>query len=298
MDKVTKIFTFDIKEINEEDHSFWAIASTETPDRSNDVIEAAGWELENFKANPVVPWAHDYYSPPVGKAVDIKIEGGKLFFKVQFAVEEYEFAATIFKLYKGGYLKAFSVGFIPKAHEAIRSEPDDDGYQRLLGFRFKRQELLEISAVPVPANPEALALAAKAGIDVEPVQKWLTDAVNMALCKGFAGEEDKGAEEAETPPETPVTEEKAGAVLSTANKKALSDAVALIQGVVDSATPEDGKSVEPPVPDAPETPEPTEQERDIARYDEIMSKDMDMTAEEFAEAEAIFEKHQAIIQAR
>lgn len=293
-EKQRKIFNCEIKEVNDQEYTMWAVASTEVPDRMGDIIEAAGWELESYKANPVVLWAHDYSMPPIGKSVDVKVEGGKLYLKIQFAVEEDDFAGKIFRLYKGGYLRAFSVGFIPKEREAIRSEPDENGYQRLLGYRFKRQELLENSAVPVPANPEALALAAKAGIDVEPVQKWLTDAVNMALCKGFAGEEDKGAEEAEPP----AVKEKAGAVLSSANKKALTDAVALIQGVVDSATPEDGKSVEPPVPDTPETPEPTEQERDIARYDEIMSKDLDMTADEFAEAEAIFEKHQAIIQAR
>lgn len=292
--KQRKIFNCEIKEINEQDNSMWAVASTEAPDRMGDVIEADGWELENFKANPVVPWAHEYSSPPVGKALETKVENGRLYFKPKFAVDEYPFAKIIFDLYKGGYLRAFSVGFIPKEREAIRSEPDENGYQRVTGWRFKRVELLEISAVPVPANPEALALAAKAGIDVEPVQKWLTDAVNMALCKGFAGEEDKSTEEAEPP----TAEEKTGAVLSAANKKALSDAMGLIKGVLDSAMPEDADKPGKSADDQPEPPEPTEQERDIARYDEIMSKDMDMTAEEFAEAEAIFEKYQAIIQAR
>ena len=117
-----------------------------------------------------MPWGHDYYNPPIAKAVEIGLKDGKLMFKPKFAtVEELstdpsnpsewaKFVDTIFKMYKGGYLRAFSVGFIPKEME---------------GDTFLKQELLEISAVTVPSNPNALALAYKEGIIDDSERKLL-----------------------------------------------------------------------------------------------------------------------------
>ncbi len=74
--------------------------------------------------------------------------------KLQFATaEEYPFADTIYKLYKGGYLRAFSVGFDP-----VESK-DLGGWAQ----EYLKQELYEVSCVTVPANPEALMKAVEAG---------------------------------------------------------------------------------------------------------------------------------------
>ncbi|MBA4406987.1 hypothetical protein C0389_06910, partial [bacterium] len=99
-------------------------------------------------------WAHKYDEPPIGKVEKIKVENGKLLFKPKFATkEEYEFADTIFKLYKGGYLSAFSVGFDPK--EWANKESKDGTFT---GREYFKQELLELSGVPVPCNQEALQM--------------------------------------------------------------------------------------------------------------------------------------------
>lgn len=148
-EKMLRTLSFEITSLNDDDHSFVAIASDETVDRHGEVVEQSSWDLANFKANPVVPWGHDYFSPPVAKATEIEVVDGKLMFRPKFAVDEYPFAQTIYNLYKGGYLRAFSVGFIPKEMD---------------GNRFKECELLEISAVTVPSNPAALALAYKEGV--------------------------------------------------------------------------------------------------------------------------------------
>ena len=65
-------------------------------------------------------------------------------------------ARIAYGLYKGGFLNAVSVGFIP-----VRWE---DGSEKL-GYRRKyiEQELLEVSAVAIPANPDALALGLRSG---------------------------------------------------------------------------------------------------------------------------------------
>ena len=55
-----------------------------------------------------------YYA--IGKATNVGIDPTKkaLVFDIQFATEEYEFAKTVYNLYKGGFLNATSVGFMIK----------------------------------------------------------------------------------------------------------------------------------------------------------------------------------------
>ncbi len=145
---------FQLKSLNDEERTIEFVGSTKAKDRYGDVIEQAGWEIGNFLGNPVVPWGHDYSMPPVAKALEVGIKDGDLVFKAQFATkDEYEWADTIYKLYKGGYLRAFSVGFIPLEY--------DGNWE--VGYTFTKCELLEVSCVTVPANPEALVLAYKEG---------------------------------------------------------------------------------------------------------------------------------------
>ena len=68
---------------------------------------------------------------------------------VEFASPEvYEFADQIYRLITAGYIKAGSVGFVP-----LEFKFSD---RRQGGIDFKRQELLEFSICPVPANANAL----------------------------------------------------------------------------------------------------------------------------------------------
>jgi hypothetical protein len=67
-------------------------------------------------------------------------------------------------------MSATSVGFMSHKSEWIESEDEDGEGEKdnskpdlKPGKRFKKQELLELSAVPVPANPEALIQARAAG---------------------------------------------------------------------------------------------------------------------------------------
>jgi HK97 family phage prohead protease len=144
------VIPFVMKSLNEDARTMEFIGSTATEDRYGDSITQAGWVLENFLKCPVVPWGHNYNEPPVAKALEVGLRDGNLAFKAQFATaEEYAFADTIFKLYKGGYLRAFSVGFRPIEYEGNWED----------GYVFTKCELLEVSCVTVPANPEALVLA-------------------------------------------------------------------------------------------------------------------------------------------
>ncbi len=152
---LNKIITCEVKEVAPRVLEF--IASTEDKDRQGDIIRASGWKLDNYLKNPVFQWAHDYSQPPIGKAVKVWVQGKKLMTQVEFADRDtYEFADTIYRLYKGGFLKAVSVGLTPKNWEG---KSGDDDSPKWSGNVFIEQELLEVSGCPVPANPEALATA-------------------------------------------------------------------------------------------------------------------------------------------
>lgn len=185
---------FEVKEVEGQDRVLQFVGSDETPDRDNDIIEVAGWELANYRKNPVFLWAHDYRFPPIGRAVRVAKEDGKLLFDIEFPPEGvFPFADLVYNLYKGKFLRATSVGFIPKKWE-IR---DDDELKDLpewqRGRRYKRQELLELSAVPVPANPNALINARSLGYVTDDQAEALADFMNGKLgcstkaCKAIEG---------------------------------------------------------------------------------------------------------------
>lgn len=140
--------------------------STESPDRSADIVRADGWLLEAYRKNPVILWAHDYSVPVIGRAPTLIVEGGAL--KAQGAEftprEVNPFGFMIGQLYEGGWMHAVSVGFAPRKWAWREDETQ--------GCEYQQQELLEWSAVPVPANADALISAKSAGVDLAPLRSW------------------------------------------------------------------------------------------------------------------------------
>lgn len=155
MKLVHKTLDCQLGQLDDQTRTFWAVASTDQVDRQGDSIDAAGWDFANFLNNPVIAWAHDYNQPPVAKALELRVENGRLLFLAQFpTAEEYPFADTVWRLYKGGYMRAFSVGFAP-LQSRVESRVIDG--RAVAGNHYLKQELYEISCVTLPANPEALA---------------------------------------------------------------------------------------------------------------------------------------------
>jgi HK97 family phage prohead protease len=134
------------------------ISSDETADRYNEIISASGWELVSYLKNPVFQDSHDYSSitRTIGKAAITEVRGDKLFQRIHFAVDANPLAKIAYALYKGGFLNAVSVGFVP-----VKWQNGDSttGYTR----KYTKQILLETSAVAIPANPNALQLAFESG---------------------------------------------------------------------------------------------------------------------------------------
>lgn len=133
--------------------------STGSVDREQDRIFIAGWDLANFRRNAVVLWSHDAERLPIGRAFDVRIEDAALKASVEFIPEDTpeggQFAESVFRLAKQGFIAATSVGFRPIKWEytSDKSRGADDWFP---GIDFEEQELVEFSIVTVPANPEAL----------------------------------------------------------------------------------------------------------------------------------------------
>lgn len=140
--------------IDKETGAFEVIASTGDVDRDREVIDPKGWDLTNFKKNPIILWAHNYSELPIGVAEKIEMTDRGLIIKGRFASEEANpKAQQVKRLYEEGIQKAVSVGFI-----ALERDPEDSSI-------ITKAELLELSFVPVPSNPNSLALAMEKGFD-------------------------------------------------------------------------------------------------------------------------------------
>lgn len=149
------------------DNRLRAYASTITPDRDKEIIlpDAYTEFKDVFMKNPVLLKFHDYWSESVGKIVDLTHDDFGMIMEVEFAPTEEgrKFAS----LYKGGYMNAFSIGFIPKQW----TSPDDgDAVMMMSKFGLNKADIrriftsiepLEVSCVPVPANRDAIVLQAK-----------------------------------------------------------------------------------------------------------------------------------------
>lgn len=176
------------------------VGSDDSVDRHGDRINPKGWDLKNYKKSPVILLNHDYGSMPVGKAIDVRIEDNKLVFDIEFS-KTYDVAIQAFNLIKEGIWKAWSVGFLVK--EWARSGED---------YTINKAELLELSLVTVPANPNALT----------PKQLGMVEAFTKAVEETKPPEskpaeeivEDKPAEEVVEPVE-PTIEEKMAALDKT-----------------------------------------------------------------------------------
>jgi hypothetical protein len=266
------------------------ISSDATLDRYGEIITPAGWHLDTYRRNPVFQNAHNYGDImfTLGRALitelrssppphSLSSSGGEgrgeeartlstrnpqpstyLFQRIQFAVDTNPIAKIAYGLYKGHFLNAVSVGFIPlrwqdhpasslaapehseggsssltpaasapepspvgpAAPERVEGAPDPtaavparppaghplpsdgrgvrgegcavtgEGSGQIRGEGPRRiyveQELLEVSAVSIPANPNALALALKSGALEKSDLQDTADLINYTLSAAHA----------------------------------------------------------------------------------------------------------------
>jgi len=182
---IHKYYTVDSVEVvkgeHEDDESriLRFIITTESIDRDNDTISVDGWDVSNFLKNPVVLFGHDARNPPVAKALNLIFDTNNIKSEAEFMPRDMsEFSDMIFKMYKGGFMNAISVGFSP---DEFNFDESRGGF----GVNFIKQELLEYSVVPVPSNPESLQIARSKGIDTGPLKLWAEEILDEDKSSGL-----------------------------------------------------------------------------------------------------------------
>jgi HK97 family phage prohead protease len=154
----------DIAPIVRGDNTYTFVFSDGQIDRQGDRVNPDGWVLDDFEKNPVVQWCHDWESPPIGRASNVRVEDDRLLGDITFA--DTPFAQEVRSLVEGGFLRGVSVGFQPLEYE-YSADPDRNK-------DIERQALLEVSLAPIPANPRCLIEANGKGLSTPTITAWIT----------------------------------------------------------------------------------------------------------------------------
>lgn len=190
-----------IKKAKDVNGTFDVIISTEVLDRSGEIVRQDGWDLSNYKNNPVVLWGHNYYELGIGICTEtynttfrgVPALGARGVF---YPADINPLAQQVRKMYEFGQKLGVgagcttSVGFIPK---------EFDANDRSI---ITRAELLEFSFVPIPANQGVGPAAGRAitmeeaktlGLDMEVLKTKGIDFVNKIAEAGSRCELDDGS---------------------------------------------------------------------------------------------------------
>lgn len=187
------------------------IAATEGRKGDGLNLTMKGAELGRFQSNPVVGYGHSYWGRdglPIGRSDKTWIDGERLLMDITFDQDD-EFAVKVERKYRARMMNAFSIGFDVW-------NIDDSGTPE--GW-----ELFEVSAVPLPMDPNAVvesgrsALDLVRGLDV----RGTPDEFAQAVMSKLAELDTVGA--------------RAGAVLSKKNKTLVQNAATALQELLDAA---------------------------------------------------------------
>ncbi len=208
--------SFKIEDADDKKHTILFVASDETVDRVNERLIAKGCNTGNYnKTGKPFLWCHNRRedNPPIGRGVWAKIIDNELKILTEFYVDKgnawSDFSKTIYEMYRDDFMQAVSVGYIPND----RRDPTKEELKLAPELRLitEEWELLEHSAVPVPANPNAVQqkiLSEK----MQEVKEAMNDnrILIPSICvKDFGFEEEKKEEPKEEPKEKEIPMEGA-----------------------------------------------------------------------------------------
>jgi hypothetical protein len=125
------------------------VATTEGVKRDGLDLRLDGLDTTNYERNPVFLWVHNYAMPPLGKVTKIRKLKKRMEMSVLFDQDD-DFAVDIERKYREGFLTAVSIGWIITEYErGVEGEDEAD-------YIVTGSDLLDLSAVPVPGDPDAL----------------------------------------------------------------------------------------------------------------------------------------------
>ena len=137
------------------------VASDETRDAYGTVLPIDEWNLERYNNNGVVGYAHNLYGSydadpdyVIGRG-RAYVKGSELLIDIEFEPEgTNKIADKVWRKLQFGSLNGVSVGFSAQGAHWGEGEEAEDGANPTL--YYTGLELLEVSVVTIPANPNAV----------------------------------------------------------------------------------------------------------------------------------------------
>lgn len=166
-------------ELNPGERSDVSWITTESIDRTGEIVVARGMDDTQFQGNPLVTLGHAYWLPPVGRSLwrkrarDGELVGVKA--KTQYPARPESWPANdpwppdqVLGLVQAGLLQGKSIGFLPtKAHIPDEKEVSRHSWNEDVALVIDEWVLLEYACVFLPANQDALVEAvSKGSVDV------------------------------------------------------------------------------------------------------------------------------------
>ena len=152
-------------------------ASTSAVDRHSTVVPQANWKIANFNQNPVISYNHIIWEGSgnpdaiIGKGRAYINSLGNLQLDVKFddstsdSGARNETALKVKAKVEKGFLKSVSVGFLEETEGRwLDNEGKDVGPKDSTVYEYGLLQLMEVSVVDLPANPEALVMSKNAEI--------------------------------------------------------------------------------------------------------------------------------------
>jgi len=139
--------TIEVKAISDSRRTFSGIATTPTPDRVGDVVEAEGAQY----ALPIpLLWQHDS-GKPIGQVTEVRTTKAGIVVRGEVfrATESRTLAERLDEAWESlkiGLVRGLSIGFIPLEAKQLKDKS---------GIHFLKWAWHELSAVTIPANSEA-----------------------------------------------------------------------------------------------------------------------------------------------
>lgn len=142
-----------------------SMVTTDALDRDGEVVLHKGMDLTEFRANPVVVFAHRYEELPLGTAIWITPKDNGLMACTKYARKPEGWTDAwlpdaVLSMMQEGMCRAKSVGFLPLSmrsptKDEVNRRPELKDCQRVID----KSTMIEFSVVAVPANAEALSMA-------------------------------------------------------------------------------------------------------------------------------------------
>ncbi len=156
-----------------------ATISSNSVDRDGEIIEPSAFteRIATFLKNPLLLWMHNAFEPPIGKVTSLEFTKNSIEADLKFrAPGKSERADEVFGLFEDGTLNSFSIGF--RVFEMVEGKTDEGEFKPP---RITQAELLEVSAVTIPANTDAVAKMVRKADLFREANQYLPDSLKIGF---------------------------------------------------------------------------------------------------------------------